>query len=95
MAKLLAAALMTVVCIDPVNFDHVRYEPGETIEGLKPSQARQLIDGGHVRPVEVEAAADADAEALAAEKLAADARAVAEVKAATAKTAAPKAAAKK
>ena len=89
MAKDLAAALVAVVCIDPVNFDHVRYEPGETIEGVKPSQARQLIDAGHVKPVEVEADATAEAEALAAEKLAAEAKAEA------AKPAVPKAVAKK
>lgn len=51
MDKLIAAALVSVIAIEPIRFNGEKYAPGSTITGLTPKQADQLVDGKHAELV--------------------------------------------
>jgi hypothetical protein len=65
MGKILAAALLSVVCIETIRHDGVDYAPGATINDLPEKQAEQLVSGGHAALVDgsVATAEQADASA--------------------------------
>lgn len=100
MAKTLA--MLAVIALVPINYDHVRYEAGDELE-IKAHEAPQLLEVNAIKLKQEAAAADTaaagdtapDALAAAQAQAAADAKSVAEAKAVAAKTAVPKATAKK
>lgn len=51
MGKLIAAALVSVIAIEPIRFNGEKYAPGSTITGLTQKQADQLVDGNHAELV--------------------------------------------
>lgn len=75
--KLMVAALVSVVCLEPIRFNGAKYAPGSTITGLTEKQAEQLVTSNHAELVrrdfaaeqaaaDKEAARQADAEKQAA-----------------------------
>ena len=62
-----AIVLLAVTALVPVMYDHVRYEPGETLE-IKEAELPQLLEVNAVKLVEAEAEADAAAPAAKAKK---------------------------
>lgn len=71
MGKLITAALVAVIAIEPLRFNENRHMPGARVEGLTPEQADSLIAMGHARPADEEGG-ETDAERAAAEQAAAD-----------------------
>lgn len=92
MGKIITAALVAVIAVEPLRFNEERHMPGARVEGLTPKQADSLIAMGHARPADEEAG-ETDAERAAAEQAAADQAAADQ--AAPAKTAQAKTTAKK
>lgn len=72
--KLIAFALVSVVCIEPIRFNGTKYAPGSTITGLTEKQAEQLVMGSHAELVR----RDFAAEQAAADEAAAEAEATQE-----------------
>ncbi len=60
MGKLLAAAMLTVICVEPVRHDGECYKPGDELKGLSEKQAAQLVDGGHATYPDQGADSDSD-----------------------------------
>ena len=71
MGKLITAALVAVIAIEPLRVNEERHMPGARVEGLTPEQADTLIAMGHARPADEEGG-ETDAERAAAEQAAAE-----------------------